>query len=64
MKSERFQHRHIGISTEEEKVMLEKIGVRSLDELIDQTIPQNIKLQQSLRLPEALSEHEYAEKWL
>ncbi|MDH6308189.1 glycine dehydrogenase [Dysgonomonas sp. PFB1-18] len=62
MKSERFQHRHIGISAEDEKVMLEKIGVKSLDELIDQTIPQNIRLQGGLKLPEALSEHEYAEE--
>lgn len=62
MKSERFQHRHIGVSAEDEKVMLEKIGVKSLDELIDQTIPQNIRLQGGLKLPEALSEHEYAEE--
>ncbi len=62
MKSERFQHRHIGVSAEDEKVMLEKIGVKSLDELIDQTIPQNIRLQDGLKLPEALSEHEYAEE--
>ena len=62
MKSERFQHRHIGINAEEEKIMLAKIGVKSLDELIDQTIPQNIRLQSGLNLPEALSEHEYAEE--
>ena len=62
MKSERFQHRHIGVNAEEEKIMLAKIGVKSLDELIDQTIPQNIRLQSGLKLPEALSEHEYAEE--
>lgn len=62
MKSERFEHRHIGINAEDEKLMLTKIGVNSLDELIDQAIPQNIRLQEELRLPEALSEHEYAEE--
>ena len=62
MKGEKFQHRHIGINSEDEKVMLEKIGVKSLDELIEQTIPQNIRLQNGIKLPEALSEHEYAEE--
>lgn len=62
MEHERFENRHIGIGLEEEKIMLKKIGVRSLDELIDQTIPQNIRLEKGLNLPEALSEHEYAEE--
>lgn len=61
MEMERFEYRHIGISQEDEKLMLEKIGVKSLDELIDQTIPQNIRLK-NIRLPEALSEREYAEE--
>lgn len=62
MELEKFQNRHIGISEEDEKLMLEKINVKSLDELIDQTIPKNILLKEGLRLPEALSEHEYAEE--
>lgn len=62
MKTEKFQKRHIGISEEDEKIMLGKIGVKSLDELIEQTIPQDIRLPQGIRLPEALSEHEYAEE--
>lgn len=62
MKTERFQNRHIGINEKDEKIMLDKIGVKSLDELIEQTIPQNIRLPQGIRLPEALSEHEYAEE--
>lgn len=62
MKTEKFQNRHIGINEEDEKIMLGKIGVKSLDELIEQTIPQNIRLKDGIRLPEALSEHEYAEE--
>lgn len=62
MKTEKFHKRHIGISEEDEKLMLDKIGVKSLDELIEQTIPQNIRLENEIRLPEALSEHEYAEE--
>lgn len=61
METERFSERHIGINSRDEQYMLEKIGVGSLDELIDQTIPQNIRMKDSLNL-EALSEHEYAEE--
>jgi glycine dehydrogenase len=39
--------------------MLDAIGVRSLDELIDQTIPPGIRLRAPLDLPPAESEHEY-----
>lgn len=62
METQKFQHRHIGINAEDEKTMLSKVGVNSLDELIDQTIPANIRLQNGINLPEALSEHEYAEE--
>lgn len=61
METQKFQDRHIGINTEDEKVMLAKLGVNSLDELIDQTIPSDIRIKE-MRLPKALSEHEYAEE--
>ena len=41
--------------------MLKTIGVNSLDELIDQTIPANIRLKEPLNLPEAMTEREFAE---
>ena len=59
---ERFQDRHIGINAEEELIMLKKLGLSSIDELISQTIPENIKLKEKLDLPEALSEYEYAKE--
>ena len=62
MNIEKFQHRHIGINEEDKQIMLEKIGVKSIDDLIDQTIPKEIQLPGKLNLPEALSEHEYAEE--
>jgi len=62
MQVERFQDRHIGINEKDEKEMLKKVGVNSLDELIDQTIPADIRLKEALKLPEALSEREYAEE--
>jgi glycine dehydrogenase len=39
--------------------MLKIIGVNSLDQLIDKTVPQKIRLDKPLRLPEAMSEYEY-----
>lgn len=53
--------RHIGISENEEEKMLEILGLKSLDELIQQTIPSSIMLEQPLNLPEPLSEHQYSE---
>ncbi len=53
--------RHIGVSENEEALMLQTIGVASLDELIAQTIPSNIQLAESLVLPDALTERQFAE---
>ena len=39
MKNDLLANRHIGISKKDEEQMLRKIGVSSLDELIDKTIP-------------------------
>ena len=56
--SSEFLTRHIG-SIEEEKEMLGTIGVKSLDELIDQTVPSTIRMNHELKIPPAMSEHEY-----
>ena len=40
--------------------MLATIGVESVEELLQQVIPQNIRLKKGLDLPEAMSEYEYA----
>ncbi|MDH6354805.1 glycine dehydrogenase [Dysgonomonas sp. PH5-45] len=61
MTAERFQDRHIGVNQEEQQIMLKKLGLSSLDQLIDQTIPQNIRLEKKLDLPKPLSEYEYAQ---
>ncbi len=55
-----FRTRHIGVSQEDEAAMLQKIDVNSLDELINQTIPANIRLNEVLDLPEPLTEYQYA----
>lgn len=53
-------HRHIGIREEDLPVMLKTIGVTSIDQLIDQTIPEDIRMKGSLGLPPAMSEYEYS----
>ena len=44
MKTDLLACRHIGVNKADAEVMLRKIGVASLDELIDKTIPANIRL--------------------
>ena len=59
IESERaFAGRHIGPRPHDVRQMLESMGLRSLDELIDQTIPESIRLKNDLNLPEASSEHD------
>ncbi len=60
MKNHPFYERHIGINEAEEAHMLQKIGVGTLDELIDKTLPANIRLKEPLAMPEAMDEHEFA----
>lgn len=57
---DKFQLRHIGPRPEEVGFMLEKIGVKSLDELINQTVPQSIRAEQPLNLNAPMSEQDYA----
>lgn len=60
MKTITFANRHIGVTEQDIPVMLKKIGVDSLDELIDKTIPADIRLKEKLQLPPAMSEYEFA----
>ena len=54
-----FEKRHIGVSDSEIKDMLQTIGVVSLDQLIQETVPENIRLHKELDLPAPQTEHEY-----
>lgn len=60
--TEQFVIRHIGPREHEVKEMCKVIGVSSLDELIDKTVPENIRLKQPLNLPEAIGEYEYLQR--
>ena len=56
MKTDLLASRHIGINEQDTAIMLRKIGVNSLDELINQTIPANIRLRRrQLLRPEVSS---------
>ena len=57
-----FISRHIGPRDTDVENMLKKMGISSLDELIEQTVPNSIRLKQPLSLNEGLSEAEYLEK--
>lgn len=54
-----FKDRHIGPDAIEKSEMLEKIGVSNIDELINKTVPNQIRLAQPLNLAPAVTEHEY-----
>jgi glycine dehydrogenase len=64
MATDKFVNRHIGPREKEIRDMLDVIGVKSLDELIDQTIPANIRLDKPLNLANGLTEREYYRKIL
>jgi len=56
-----FQLRHIGPRREEIDSMLEAIGVSSIDQLIDETVPKSIRLKAPMKLPEGVTEFEFLE---
>jgi glycine dehydrogenase len=59
MTTDKFVSRHNGPREHEVKQMLKKIGVASVNELIDQTVPANIRLKESLKVGAAMSEFQY-----
>lgn len=56
-----FQTRHIGPGERETEEMLKAVGVNSLDQLIDETIPAGIRMKKPLDLPPAMSEFHFLE---
>ncbi|MDR0995126.1 MAG: aminomethyl-transferring glycine dehydrogenase [Tannerella sp.] len=61
MDTNKFVNRHVGITADDLPEMLRTVGVNSLVELMEQTIPHNIRLKAPLDLPEAMTERELAE---
>ncbi|WP_321437237.1 aminomethyl-transferring glycine dehydrogenase [uncultured Bacteroides sp.] len=61
MKTDLLSGRHIGIEEKDMEHMLSTVGVKNLDELINQTIPSNIRLKKHLDLPAPMTERDYIE---
>lgn len=56
---ESFERRHHGQSPKDLQEMLKTVGVATLDELIEQTVPAAIRLAQPLNLPAPKSEFDF-----
>lgn len=59
MNTDSFMYRHIGPRAHDLAPMLETIGVESLEKLIDETVPTQIRNDRPLDLPVALTEYEF-----
>ncbi len=59
MNTNAFKLRHIGPREEDQNLMLKTIGVESMDQLIYETIPDDIRLTKDLELDDPMSEQEY-----
>ena len=60
MALDNFIQRHNGPRDHEISKMVKKIGVSSLDELIDKTVPSSIRLEKPKNLQKGISEFEYS----
>ncbi|MDY6025350.1 aminomethyl-transferring glycine dehydrogenase [Bergeyella zoohelcum] len=58
MNTTQFVNRHISLNENDKNAMLSKIGVASVEELLEQTIPSAIRLEKDLELSAPLSEFE------
>jgi glycine dehydrogenase len=59
---DKFVDRHIGPNADEIKKMCGVIGVSSVDELIDKTVPASIRLKEKIKLTELMTEVEFMTK--
>ena len=53
-----FIYRHIGPTDDSIQAMLDYLGYDSLDAFTDALVPDNIQIEQALKVPDALSETE------
>ena len=60
MKTDAFALRHIGPRENEIRQMLKTIGAETIDQLIGETLPNNIRLKEPLNLDPAMTEYEYS----
>lgn len=58
MKVNYLKQRHIGLSEQDEQKMLKVIGAESVEQLIAETMPEDILLKEPIELPEPLTEQQ------
>ena len=51
-----FVHRHVGTKKEDQELMLQQLGLNSLDELIDKVVPSDIRLKEQIDIPGGVGE--------
>jgi glycine dehydrogenase len=59
MNTKNFVNRHNGPSENDVAHMLDRMGLKSVNQLINQTIPEDIRLKEGFNFEEGLSEYEY-----
>ncbi len=62
MREDKFSNRHIGPRSHEIDEMLKTVGAKSLNELIEKTIPSSILAPGKIELPEGITEAAYLER--
>ena len=60
--SKEFLARHIGPSQEDQEIMLQAVGAKSLDDLMKNTVPEKILLTEELKVDEPVSENDALKK--
>jgi len=60
---DRFWHRHIGPDDHQINEMLSSVGASTLDQLIEETVPEDIRLQKKIDLDEPMSEYRFLEQF-
>ena len=56
-----LESRHIGLTSEDEKKMLETVGAESMEALVRETMPADILLPDGIELDQAFTEQKYLE---
>lgn len=58
-----FEQRHVGPGPREQRAMLETLGFTTIEELIERTVPENIRLRGNLQIADAMTEAEMREEF-
>lgn len=56
---EKFEYRHSNSDEADRATMLKTIGLETIEALIEETVPENIRLKAGLNLPAAVGEHQF-----